>query len=430
MPKFGTDPPVAAHIPTRREFSKYLLASSIVSATASDSWSASMQLGSDRPDCDLLIKGGTVVDPSQNLHALLDVAVKEGKILEVSADIPVNRAATVVYAKGKLVTPGLIDVHVHVFEGVGASGVSADVYCLGRGVTTVVDTGSAGYAAIAGLRKYVIKTSQTRIFALVDIGGLGVLVGLKDSLLNLNWVNPELTARAADDNKPDVVGIKVRLTKDYTGSNDLEILARAVKAAEISRLPLMVHIGDSYSPLPAILSRMRKGDVITHCYTSLPNGFLDANGKILPEVKAARERGIFFDVGAGTFYLDFEVAQKCLEQGFLPDTISSDLASSSIKRPTFDLVTTLSKFLLLGLNMDQVIERVTVAPTRLFNFGVELGTLRPGQEADVTVLETREGTLFLDQFGKNRKTHQKLVSAAAIRHGQLCVNRSEELVDN
>jgi len=340
----------------------------------------------------------------------------------------VNRAQTVVYAKGKLVTPGLIDVHVHVYEGVGASGVSADMYCLGRGVTTVVDTGSAGYGAIAGLRKYIIKTSATRIAALVDIGGLGVVVGLKDSLMNLNWVNADLTARAAEENKPDVVGIKVRLTKDYTGSNDLEILRRAVQAAETTRLPLMVHIGDSYSPLPSLLAQMRKGDVITHCYTSLPHGILDANGKILPEVAEARERGVFFDVGAGTFYLDFDVAEKCLQQGFLPDTIGSDLASSSVKRPTFDLVTTLSKFLLLGLSLDQVMERVTVAPTRLFNFGVELGSLRPGREADISILEIGEGTLFMDQYGKNRKTDKKLVSAAAIRHGQLYVNQSEELM--
>jgi dihydroorotase len=380
------------------------------------------------PDCDLLIKGGTVVDPSQKLHAPLDVAVKDGKILEIAPDISVSRAVDVVYAKGKFVTPGLIDVHVHVYEGVGASGVSADMYCLGRGVTTAVDTGSAGYAAIAGLRKYIIKTSATRVFALVDIGGLGVLVGLKDSLANLNWVNPQLTARAAEENKPDVIGIKVRLTKDYTGANDLEILKRALEAAETTHLPLMVHIGDSYSPLPAILARMRKGDVITHCYTSLPHGVLDANGKILPEVSDARQRGVLFDVGAGTFYLDFEVAEKCLQQGFLPDTIGSDLASSSAKRPTFDLVTVLSKFLLLGLSLDQVIERVTVGPTRLFNFGIDLGSLKPGREADITILESREGTLFMDQYGKNRKTQQKLLSAAAVRHGRLYLTQSEELV--
>jgi dihydroorotase len=291
-----------------------------------------------------------------------------------------------------------------------------------------VDTGSTGYAGIAAFKKYVMGSSATRIYALLDINGFGVMMGLAGEYGNLNWVNPQATARAAEENKPDVVGIKCRLSRETTGPNDLEVLKRALEAAEISRLPLMVHIGDSYSPLPEIVKQMRKGDVLTHCFNGRPNGILDANGKLLPVVLDARERGVFFDLGHGSNSFDFDVAEKCMQQNFIPDTISSDLATTSINGPTFDLVTTASKFLLLGLTLDQVIERVTVRPTRVFNFGVELGSLRPGTVADISILEVREGSfVFDDTDGKKRTGRQKLQSVAAIRAGRLYVNRSEDL---
>src|SRR6266853_796048 len=364
---------------TRRQFSKLIVGSGLLASGNFEAASASPSQGAEQaatPDCDVLIKGGTVIDPGQNLHAPLDVAVKDGKILELSPDFAAARAVRVVSAKDKIVTPGLIDVHVHVFEGVGPTGLNADQYCLGRGVTTAVDAGSTGYADIAGFRQYVIKPSATRVYALVDIGARGTLLGLIGNYANLDWVNAQLTARAAETNKPDVVGIKVRLSKEITGSNDLEILKRALEASRISHLHLMVHVGDSFSTLPEILVQMRKGDVLTHCYTGRPHGPLDANGKIVPEMLDCRQRGVLFDVGDGGPHLDLDVAEKCLQQNFLPDTIGTDLGGLSYNGPVYDLVTELSKFLLLGMSVDQVIERVTIRPTRMFNFGVELGTLR------------------------------------------------------
>lgn len=418
---------------TRRQFSKYLMASPLL-ASRELAWETSSPLvaAQDMGQAltqtrDLLIKGGTVIDPSQNLHALLDVAVKDGKILQVAPDIPADGSRSVISAKGKIVTPGLIDPHVHVFEGVGPTGLNADQYCLGRGVTTAVDAGSAGYFSIAGLRQYVIKPSATRIYALVDIGARGTLMGVVGNYANLDWVNAQLTARAAEANKPDVVGIKARLSREITGSNDMEVLKRALEAAEASRLPLMVHIGDSYSPLPQILRQLRKGDILTHCFTGRPQGPLDANGKLLPEMLECRQRGVLFDVGDGGPHLSFDVAEKCLQQNFLPDTIGTDLGGLSYNGPVFDLVTELSKFLLLGMTLDQVIERATVRPARMFNFGIELGTLRPGTVADITILEVREGPfVFGDSTGKKRTGRQKLQSAAAIRAGKLYMNRSED----
>jgi len=401
-----------------------VLSGSTVSATSPDS---SAQPNAEQK-CDLLIKGGTVIDPAHHLHAPMDVAVKDGKILEVSQDISPERAVQVVSAKGKIVSPGFIDVHVHCFDGVGLVGVNADRYCLGRGVTTVVDAGSAGYPAIAGFRKYVINASTTRIRALLDIGALGVLVGGNTGAMkNLDWINPELAARAAEANKPDVVGIKLRLAEDFEeGAKDLECLKRAVDAAEASRLPLMVHILGPYSPLPDILKMLRKGDVFTHCFNGRKHGILDANQKILPEVWEARRRGVLFDTAQGTFNLSFEVTEKCLEQNFLPDTISTDLSSRAINGPVFDMPTQVSKFIALGLNIDQAIGMATVNPARMFNYGLELGTLGPGNDADISIFELREGNFeFFDSNKQKRVGHQMLVSTAVVRHGQWFVNMAQ-----
>jgi dihydroorotase len=422
---------------TRRQFSKLLASSPLFAAAAHGRSEAAtsfppQDMGAALTQSrDLLIKGGTVIDPSQNLHAPLDVAVKDGKILEIAPDIPADGSRTVIPAKGRIVAPGLIDVHVHVFEGVGPTGVNADQYCLGRGVTTAVDAGSAGYFSIAGLRQYVIKPSATRLYAMVDIGARGTLMGLAGNYSNLDWVNPQLTARAAQANQPDVVAIKVRLSREIAGSNDLEILKRALEAAELSHLPLMVHVGDSYSPLPDILRQLRKGDILTHCFTGRPHGPLDANGKILPEMLDCRSRGALFDVGDGGPHLSLDVAEKCLQQNFLPDTIGTDLGGLSINGPVYDLVTELSKFLTIGMTLDQVIERVTLRPTHMFNFGVEIGTLKPGAVADITILDVREGSfVFSDSTGKKRTGKQKLQSAAAIRAGKTYVNRSDDVTNS
>ena len=414
---------------TRREFSRLLgttWTAALFSGTTARAASprSSAQPGIEQK-CDLLIKGGTVIDPAQHVHAPMDVAVKDGKILEVSQDIPLERAVQVVSAKGKVVTPGFIDVHVHCFDGVGLVGVNADRYCLGRGVTTVVDAGSAGYPGIAGFRKYVINASTTRVRALVDIGALGVLVGGNSGAMkNLDWVNPELTAKAAEANKPDVVGIKLRLAEDFEeGANDLECLKRAVEAAEESHLPLMVHILGPFSPLPDILKMLRKGDIFTHCFNGRKHGVLDANGKILPEVWEARKRGVLFDTAQGTFNLSFDVTEKCLEQNFLPETISTDLSSRAINGPVFDMPTQVSKFIALGLTIDQAIEMATINPARMFNYGLELGTLRPGNDADISIFELREGNFdFFDSNKQKRVGRQMLVSTAVVRHGQWFVN--------
>jgi dihydroorotase len=409
---------------TRRQFTKSLLgvAASAVAADGlrSREISFSSEAPGDNENYDLLIKGGTVVDPGANLRAALDVGIKDGKLVRLSPNIAPGTARKVISVPGKLVTPGLIDLHVHVFDGVTEAGVNADRYCIAHGVTTAVDAGSAGFPSIAGLRKYVIDTSATRLYALLDIGALGTVVSVKDAMKNLEWVDPQLTAKAAIANKPAVIGIKVRLSKDIAGTEDMEGLKRAREAAEASQLPMMLHIGDTNSPLPAILRLVRSGDIITHCYTPRPNGIVDQNGKILPEVLEARQRGVLFDVAHGAFHFGFDLTEKCLQQDFLPDSISTDLAGRSVNGPTYDLTTTISKFLLLGLTLEQALERVTSKSARALNFGMELGTLKFGGVADISILELREGSFeFVDSLGSNRTGRQQLFGTAAIRDGKL-----------
>src|ERR1700730_2032044 len=388
----------------RREFTKSLLGVGAATFPAASILRATNLLdhpdGSPNEPYDLLIKGGTVIDPSANLHAALDVAVKDGKIAAVTANIAPNHSRKTISAAGKLVTPGLIDLHVHVYEGATEAGINADRYCLGHGVTTAVDAGSAGYPSIAGLRKYVINTSATRLYELLDIAAVGTLVGIKYTLKNLECVNRELTAKAANANRPSVIGIKARLSRDIAGSNDKEVLRRARQAAEATHLPMMLHIGDTDLSLREILVSLRQGDIITHCFTPRPNGIVDANGKIIPEVLEARKRGILFDVGHGAFHFGFDLTEKCLQQGFLPDSISSDLAGRSVNGPTFDFTTTLSKFLLLGLTVDKVVELATIKPARAFDYGLELGTLKLGSAADISILDLRQGNFeFVDCIG-------------------------------
>ncbi len=416
-------------MPNRREFSKFILAGSAGLLAPRSLWPAANQAPAAPQNAaqpaddkfDLLIEGGTVVDPSQNLNGAFDVAIKGGKILEVAKNINKDRALKTYSAKDRVVTPGFIDMHAHCYDGVSI-GMNADRYCLGRGVTSVVDAGSSGYATFPNFRKYIINTSTTRIVALVHISPVGTIL-FDGGLSNLGWLNPQLTAKMAVDNKPVTVGIKIQLTKAITGSNDLEALKRALEAAEIAHMPLMVHIEDPFSPLPDILKPLRKGDVFTHCYNNKNHGILDANGKIIPEAREARARGVIFDPAQGQTHFSFDVAEKCMQQGFLPETISTDLTIVTVERRVFDLPTMVSKFMAIGVPLEKAVSMVTDNPTRVFDFGAQIGTLRPGSEADVSIFELRDGKFdFEDSDGIKRTGQKMLASKAVVRRGQLFIN--------
>src|SRR5689334_515915 len=276
---------------------------------------------------DLLVRGGRVVDPSQDLFDDRDVAITAGRVAQVSAGIPENEARQVLNAKGKIVTPGLIDVHVHVYDGVAPLGIPADPNCVAKGVTTVVDAGSAGAHTFPGLRKYVIQAADTRVYALLNISVVGQSTYSPDNpfgeLLDLRYANPKLTIKTIEQNRDTILGIKIRLTRNLAGDHDLRALALAREAADAVRLPLMVHIGGSYSPLKDILAMLKPGDVVTHSFRGGDGGILDDKDRVLPEVRAAIARGVQLDVGHGAGSFSFDTAEKAFRQEVLPGTISS-----------------------------------------------------------------------------------------------------------
>jgi dihydroorotase len=378
----------------------------------------------DRPRFDLLVKGGRLVDPSQNVSAPRDIAVSGHTVIRIAESIEPGEARHVLDARGKIVTPGLIDIHVHVYDGVAPLGIPADPTCIAKGVTTAVDAGSAGAHTFPGLRKYVIDKVDTRIFALLNISVVGQSTLSTDNpygeLLDLRYANPKLAVRTIEQNRDVILGVKIRLTRNIAGDHDLKALKLAREAADAAGLPLMVHIGGSYSPLKDILAELKKGDVITHSFRGGDGGILDNSGRVLPEVHSALARGVHLDIGHGAGSFSFDTAEKALKQDVLPGTISSDVHQFNFNGPVFDLATTLSKFLHLGMTLEQVIERATRNPAAAFRFPQQLGTLREGAEADIAVFQLAEGDFeFTDALGEKRIGHRKLAPVATVKSGRI-----------
>lgn len=372
---------------------------------------------------DLLIKGGRVIDPAQEIDAALDVAVTEDKIVRLGPDIPTSQARHVIHAEGKIVTPGLIDLHVHVFPYVGPYGIEADPHCVHKGVTTAVDAGTSGCFTFPAFRRYDIERASTRIRALLHVVSIGMVAGSTPNmgeLEDLRYCVPKLAVERANENRDVILGFKIRFSDHYTGPNDVEGMKRARETADEAGLPLMCHIAGPYSPLRDFLSRMKKGDIMTHCFNDLPHGILDASGKVKEEVWDARRRGVRFDVGHGAGSFSFDVAGKALEQGFPPDTISTDLYAANVHGPVYDMPTTLSKFLLLGMKLPEIIQRTTINAVQTFDFKDQIGTLKPGAEGDVSVFEIQDGNFtFTDSYQKTRQGRQKLSPVVTVRAGKM-----------
>ena len=370
---------------------------------------------------DLVISGGTVIDPATGLHDRRDVAIADGRIAAVEARIPTSGVETVIDAAGAFVVPGLVDLHVHVYPGVADLSVEPDPTCLGRGSTTVVDAGSSGANTFPGFRRWVIEPAQGRILAYLNISATGQIDPFLGELHDLRFADPERAAAVALANPDVIVGFKVRLSEMLAGPNGLAGLDRAIEAGNATGLPVMAHIGGTPFDIEEALVRMRPGDIVTHAYTGWqPGAIVSDAGRLIPGAKEAREQGVRFDVGHGAGSFTWPVAEAALADGFRPDTISSDLHRFNIASPVHDLATTLSKFLLLGLSIDDVVAMATTAPAAsLGAAGQTLGTLAVGAEADVTVLRLEDGRFTLiDSAGTAREARQRLVPTAVVRAGR------------
>jgi dihydroorotase len=364
-------------------------------------------------DYDLVVRGGRVIDPSQKIDRLADVAIRGGRIAAIKPDIPAASGTTVVDARGKLVVPGLIDIHLHARD---AALPPSEI--LSTGVTTMVDAGSKGADNVDEIIA-IGRAAPNRLRVLLNIARLGNDPVNGEFTGGLEAGDVTKARRAAEANRDWVIGMKARLSKGVTGNRDLDVLKLALQVARPLKLPLMVHIGDTFTPLPQLLALLRAGDIVTHAY--VPSvGILDANGRVLREVREARRRGIRFDFANGlTEHWAWDVAERAMAQDFLPDTISSDLTVAGRTAQVIDLPHVLSKFLLLGMPLPDVLARVTMNAARTFRQLNALGTLREGSTADVTVLEMTEGSFeFVDNFKKTRPGTQRLVTRAVLFGGK------------
>ncbi len=367
---------------------------------------------------DLLIRGGRVIDPANGLDGIADVTIADGRITAVGPDLPGDTAARVLDASGRYVVPGLVDLHVHVYWGVADLSIQPGPHDLGRGATTIVDAGSAGANTFPGFRRYVIEPFEGRILAFLNISAMGQIDPFLGELHDLRYAMVDKAVEVGRAHPDLIVGLKVRTSEMLAGPNGLVGLDRALEAGHELGLPTMVHIGGSAAPIEEILGRLGPGDIVTHALTGWEPGIVTSTGRIVPAALEARSRGVLFDVGHGAGSFHWETAEAALADGFRPDTISSDLHRFNVDGPVFDLVTTLSKFLLLGLSVPDVIAMATTDPAGAMGRAGEVGTLTPGAAADVAVLRHDETPVDLVDSGDvMRRAPGRLIAEATVRAG-------------
>ena len=367
---------------------------------------------------DLVIKGGDVLDPSQSLRGKRDIGIRWGTIEAIENEIPAARAAKSIDAAGKLVTPGLIDLHSHVYPYGSAIGIPADELAQFQCTTTVVSAGDAGVNNLGALRRYIVAQSRARIYAFLHIANNGLSGFPVAELYNIDYAQVDACAMALAENPDFLLGVKVRMSENVIAKHGLEPLKRAIKACEMCgwQAKMMVHIGgvETKELMSQILDMMRPGDVLTHAYSGAPNiGGTFTNivqdGKLLPAALAAKQRGVMFDVGHGGGSFDFTVAEVAIPGGCAADTISSDIHVFSGNSPGMPyLPNVMSKFMAMGSSLEQVVAAATSTPAKIINRAPKIGTLQVGAPADVAIMELVEGpTTFVDT--RNNKRDGKML---------------------
>jgi dihydroorotase len=377
---------------------------------------------------DLLLTGGDVLDPAAGLRGLMDIGIAGGKIVAVAPSLPVNEARQTISVKGRLVTPGLVDMHAHVFVNAHDMGGRTDCICQASGVTTLCDAGSAGSATFAGLRHLLDHEVRTRVRALVNLSAIGITGTSRGGELSyLPYADPEGCARTIIENPDLAFGVKLRFGPGLVWEYSVEPVKLARKAADMAGgVPMMMHITDSPVPLPDLIEHMKPGDIVTHCYHGRAHGIMGNEKEfVLKEVVEAQRHGIIFDCAHGRSHFNFRMTQKALDQGFLTDTISTDLTLTSATRgPVWDLPTTMTKLLHFGMPLDDVVRRTTAVPARIVGYEGTIGTLKPGANADVSVFELRDDKSELrDSDGDTITVKRRLLAQMTLKDGRVWYER-------
>lgn len=370
---------------------------------------------------DLILQGGRVLDPARHLDRIADLAFRDGRVAAIEPALPAEGARAVRDVSGLLVVPGLIDLHSHVYWGGTSLGVDADAIAARSGTTTFVDAGSAGAGNFPGFRRHVIEPAKSRILAYLNISFAGIFGFSKNVMVgecgDIRLCDPREAVDCGREHADLIVGMKVRVGRIAGGTSGAAPLDMAIEAADRLQLPVMTHLDYPPPSREEVMARLRPGDVLTHCFKPFPNDALNGAGLIRGEIKAARERGVIFDIGHGMGSLDFDVARTMLTEGFLPDAISSDVHALCIDGPAFDLLVTLSKFHCLGMSLAQVIIAATTTPARAIG-RPELGTLEVGGIGDAAVLEERLAPFdYVDSRGQTLHGDRRLVCRGLVRAG-------------
>jgi dihydroorotase len=387
---------------TRRQFVSAVAVGAVMCGRARDAVAAKY---------DLIIRGGRVIDPSVRLDAIRDVAISEGRIAAVEASIA-GDAADTIDARGKLVVPGLLDIHTHTARSAEGPGL-----VLRDGVTGWIDAGSQGADRI-GDPIAVARSAPQQGRVLINIGRAGILPD--GDTMDLARADVSAARDAIAKNREFIVGVKARLSREVAGPNDYEVLRRAQEVATAFNLPVMIHMGQTVSPLPKLVDLLKRGDIVTHMFAPPPNSIVDDSGHILPAILAARRRGVWFDVGNGqTGHMRWDTIGAIMKAGFWPDTFSTDWNTNSPTTGVIDLPNCMSKLLGYGMRLDQAIACATLNAARTFPLFNDRGTLNPGAPADVALLELRKGKFeFLDNYKNTITGSQRLFPSATVLGGK------------
>ena len=377
---------------------------------------------------DLLLTGGEVIDPGAGLRGVMDVAIAGGKIAAVAPSLPANQARQTISAKGRLVMPGLVDMHAHVLVNGYDMGIHTDHYCRGSGVTTLCDAGSAGSSNFAALRSVLDHHVRTRVRAFVNLSAIGITgTSRGGELSHFPYADPEGCARTIIENPDLTIGVKLRFGPNLVWEYSAEPVKLARKTADMAGgVPMMMHITDSPVPLPDLIAHMKPGDIVTHCYHGRNHGIMGQEKQfVLKEVVEAQRAGIIFDCAHGRSHFNFRMIEKALDQGFLPDTISTDLTMTTATRgPVWDLPTTMTKLLHFGMPLEEIVRRVTATPARIMGYEGTVGTLKPGANADVSVFELRDGNYELrDSDGDTITAKRRLLAQLTVKDGRVWYER-------
>ena len=372
---------------------------------------------------DLLLQGGTVVDPSVGLNGLHDIAVQDGRIARIAPTIPSEEAAQVIDVADTIVTPGLIDLHAHVFDGFIGNGVHPDLGGVYAGVTTIVDAGSSGSATFSGFPRHIIPNCHTEVIPFLHICQTGLATS--PDIIAESSVNLEDTLRVAGEHNGLIRGIKARMVSPALEIMGMEMPKLARRAARESGIQLMVHIGDTekrYDPkvIHPLLDLLEEGDILTHYFTPNPGGVLDANGKLVPEAREAKDRGVWFDTAHGRMNFSFDVGRRIIDQGLLPHCISTDLTVPGRKITVHSMTEMMTRFLGLGFSLEQVVEMSTSNPANAIGEGDRLGSLAVDRQADISVLKINDGDWeVFDILGEGLRVHKAFVPVVTVKRGEV-----------